>query len=70
MNEIQRYLAEEIALDCGQGHISRFEALRRLSVMGVSAAVALALLAACGSEDNAVAMDPMASSSDELAAPA
>jgi carboxymethylenebutenolidase len=70
MNETQRYLAEEIALDCGQGHISRFEALRRLSVMGVGAAVAIALLAACGADDNAAAVDPMVSNSAEPAAPA
>lgn len=47
MNEIQRYLAEEIALDCNAGHITRPEALRRLHIMGLSAAVAAALLAAC-----------------------
>jgi carboxymethylenebutenolidase len=52
MNEIQQYLAEEIASDCGQGHITRSEALRRLRIMGVSAAVAFALLSACGAEDN------------------
>ena len=57
MNEIQRYLAEEIALDCGQGQISRPEALRRLRVMGVGAAVAAALLSACGSDDDAGAAD-------------
>ena len=53
MNEIQQYLAEEIASDCGQGYITRSEALRRLRVMGVSAAVALSLLAAaCGGQDD------------------
>jgi carboxymethylenebutenolidase len=52
MNEIQQYLAEEIASDCGQGHITRSEALRRLRIMGVSAAIALSLLAAaCGGQD-------------------
>jgi carboxymethylenebutenolidase len=52
MNEIQQYLAEEIAENCGQGQITRAEALRRLRIMGLSAAVALSLLsAACGSED-------------------
>ncbi len=51
MNEIQRYLAEEVAEVCGQGHITRFEAMRRLRLMGVSAAVAVALLSACGSDD-------------------
>src|SRR3982751_270468 len=53
MNEIQQYLAEEIASDCGQGYITRSEALRRLRIMGVSAAVALSLLgAACGNQDD------------------
>jgi carboxymethylenebutenolidase len=53
MNEIQRYLAEEIAIDCSNGHISRPEAARRLKVMGLSAAVVAALLSACGgSEDD------------------
>ncbi len=51
MNEIQRYLATEIAENCEQGQITRTEALRRLSLMGLSAAVALALLGACGGED-------------------
>jgi carboxymethylenebutenolidase len=51
MNEYQQYFAEEIASDCGQGHITRSEALRRLRVLGVSAAAALSLLAACGSDD-------------------
>jgi carboxymethylenebutenolidase len=48
MNEIQRYLAEEIALDCNAGHITRPEALRRLRFMGLNAAMAMGLLAACG----------------------
>jgi carboxymethylenebutenolidase len=51
MNEIQRYLAEEIAIDCANGHITRPEALRRFRVMGLSAAVSAALLSACGSDD-------------------
>lgn len=51
MNEIQRYLAEEIALDCNAGYITRPEALRRLNIMGLNAAMALALLAtACGGD--------------------
>ena len=52
MNDIQRYLAEEIAIDCSNGHITRVEALRRLGVMGLSAAVAVGLLAACGADGN------------------
>ncbi|HEU4580852.1 MAG TPA: dienelactone hydrolase family protein [Polyangiaceae bacterium] len=56
MNEYQRYFAEEIAEECGHGHISRTEALRRLRVLGVSAAVALSLLAAaCGGDDKSPA---------------
>ncbi|HTV17029.1 MAG TPA: dienelactone hydrolase family protein [Polyangiaceae bacterium] len=55
MNEIQRYLAEEIAIDCSKGHISRPEAMRRLKVMGLSAAVVAALLSACGGESDAPA---------------
>ena len=51
MNEIQRYLAEEIALDCNAGHITRPEALRRLHIMGLSAAVAAGLLATACSSD-------------------
>jgi carboxymethylenebutenolidase len=55
MNEIQRYLAEEIAIDCSNGHITRPEAARRLAVMGLSAAVSAALLGACGADDDRAA---------------
>jgi carboxymethylenebutenolidase len=65
MNEIQRYLAEEIAIDCSNGHISRLEALRRFKVMGLSAAVAAALLSACGGSDG----DTAASTSVEMNEP-
>lgn len=52
------YFAEEIAEECGHGHITRSEALQRLRVLGVSAAVALSLLAAaCGSDDNSPAQN-------------
>jgi carboxymethylenebutenolidase len=51
MNDIQQYLATEIAENCEQGQITRTEALRRLHLMGLSAAVALSLLGACGSDD-------------------
>ena len=50
MNHIQRYLAEEIVEDYGDGFISRREALRRLGLMGVAAATATGLLAACDSK--------------------
>ena len=71
MNEIQQYLAEEIASDCGQGHITRSEALRRLRIMGVSAAVALSLLsAACGGEDMNQASRAVASNGAMTSSPA
>lgn len=48
MNDLERYLAEEIALEHRDGHLSRREALRRLSLMGLGAAASASLLAACG----------------------
>jgi carboxymethylenebutenolidase len=66
MNDIQRYLAEEIALDCGHGYITRSEAFRRLKVMGVSAAVALSMLAACGADDRTPADTAQPSGSGDM----
>lgn len=48
MTTFQRYLAEEVALDHLDGIISRREALRRLALLGVGAAAATSLIAACG----------------------
>jgi carboxymethylenebutenolidase len=45
MTELQRYLAEEIAVDHADGLITRREALRRLGLLGLTASVASALLA-------------------------
>ncbi|CAN5787542.1 dienelactone hydrolase family protein [soil metagenome] len=50
MTPLQRYIAEEIATDHVDGLLSRREAMRRLALLGVSAAGATALIAACGSE--------------------
>lgn len=47
MTEVQKYLAEEIGLECVDGHIPRREALRRLALLGLSGSAAAALLAAC-----------------------
>lgn len=58
MSPFHRYLAEEIAVDHAEGIISRREALRRLSLLGLNAAAASALLAACapgGGEGRAAA---------------
>ncbi|MET0698168.1 MAG: dienelactone hydrolase family protein [Mycobacterium sp.] len=50
MTPLQRYIAEEIATDHVDGLLSRREAMRRLALLGVSAAGATALIAACGNE--------------------
>ncbi len=44
------YLVTEVALDHAEGHLTRREALRRLGLLGLSAAAASGLLAACSSE--------------------
>jgi carboxymethylenebutenolidase len=50
---LHRYVAEEIALDCREGLMSRREALRRLGLLGLSAAAATTLLAACSDDETA-----------------
>ena len=47
---LQRYIAEEIATDHVDGLLSRREAMRRLALLGVSAAAATSLIAACSTE--------------------
>jgi carboxymethylenebutenolidase len=47
---LQRYIAEEIATDHVDGLLSRREAMRRLALLGVTAASATALIAACGND--------------------
>lgn len=49
MTEIQRYLAEEVAEDLADGIISRREAVRRLSLLGLTGAAATGLLATSAS---------------------
>jgi carboxymethylenebutenolidase len=58
MTEYQRYIAEEIAVDHADGIISRREAVRRLGLLGLSAAAASALLAGTA---NAAAVAPAGS---------
>lgn len=50
MTPLQRYLAEEIATDHADGLLSRREALRRLGLLGMGAAAAASLIAACGGD--------------------
>ncbi|MET0899471.1 MAG: dienelactone hydrolase family protein [Mycobacterium sp.] len=66
MTPLQRYIAEEIATDHVDGLLSRREAIRRLGLLGVSAAGASALIAACGGEGTT----PTASSSETATSPA
>jgi carboxymethylenebutenolidase len=47
MTEFNNYLTSEVVEDYSDGIISRREALRRLGLLGVGAAVAVPLLAAC-----------------------
>jgi carboxymethylenebutenolidase len=57
---LQRYIAEEIATDHVDGLLSRREALRRLGLLGLGAAAASALIAAC-SENRTVTQAPATS---------
>lgn len=61
MTPLQRYIAEEIAIDHVDGLLSRREALRRLALLGVSTAAATALIAAC-SENKTTSNAPVTSS--------
>ena len=49
---LKQYVAEEIALDCEEGLLTRREALRRLGLLGLGAAASATLLAACGDDDD------------------
>ena len=53
MTPLNRYLAEEIATDHVDGLLTRREALRRLALLGVGAAAAGELIAACSKPDGA-----------------
>lgn len=47
----ERYIAEEIATDHRDGLLTRREALRRLTLLGLGAGAAASLLAACAGDD-------------------
>jgi carboxymethylenebutenolidase len=79
MNELTRYLAEEIALDQTDGLIARREALRRLLLLGLSATAAETLLSSCtptspaspaGAAPQSSAVSSAAASAGSVAAPA
>jgi carboxymethylenebutenolidase len=60
---LENYLAEEIVLDCAEGLLTRREALRRLTLLGLTATGAVALLAACGSSGGGAAPTTTAAAS-------
>ena len=72
MQGIQRYLAEEVVVDYADGVVDRREALRRLTLLGVGAAMAGPMLAACDvkSGGSSPASPSGAGSSAPSAAPA
>lgn len=63
MTPLQRYIAEEIAIDHVDGLLSRREALRRLALLGVGTAAATALIAGCSDKREPEAQSPATSSS-------
>jgi carboxymethylenebutenolidase len=62
------YLVQEVALDCQDGLLTRREALRRLSLLGVTSAAAATLLAACGNDDDAPSASEVATGATSTAA--
>jgi len=67
---LQRYIAEEIATDHVDGLLSRREALRRLALLGVGAASASALIAACADSQRSTEETSTASSPSPGTSPA
>jgi carboxymethylenebutenolidase len=57
---LREYLVTEIALDHAEGHLTRRDALHRLGLLGLSAAAASGVLAACGGPEPAAAPTPAA----------
>ena len=71
MTPFKQYIAEEIATDHADGLFGRREALRRLGLLGLTAASASALLAACGQTPAAQPTSaPAAPAGEPTAAPA
>ena len=64
---LHQYLAEEVALDCVVGVLSRREAMRRLGLLGLSATAGAALLAACGSDDDSADSTDAVDATDSVA---
>jgi carboxymethylenebutenolidase len=65
---LREYLVEEVAQDCADGLLTRREALRRLGLLGLSAAAGGALLAACGDSGRTGTQAPTTAAGDATAA--
>ncbi|WP_345541482.1 dienelactone hydrolase family protein [Phytohabitans rumicis] len=70
MTQFHGYLAEEVAVDFGDGIITRREALRRLGLLGVGGVAASSLLAACSSDGGDSLTPAPATGSPSAPAPA
>jgi carboxymethylenebutenolidase len=62
------YLVQEVALDCQDGLLTRREALRRLSLLGMTSAAAATLLAACGDDDESPSASEVETGATSIAA--
>lgn len=62
MTPLQRYIAEEIAVDHVDGLLSRREALRRLALLGIGTAAGSALIAGCSDNRQPEVAAPVTSS--------
>ncbi|MGY0237034.1 dienelactone hydrolase family protein [Longispora urticae] len=69
MTSLQRYLTDEVVVDYSDGLITRREALRQLALLGVGAAVAVPLLAACDSSRSGEDPAPPAASAPGILVP-
>jgi carboxymethylenebutenolidase len=70
VTSLQRYIAEEIATDHADGLLPRREAMRRLTLLGLSTAAATSLIAACSENRQPEADAPVTSSGAVTAASA
>ncbi|WAJ42718.1 dienelactone hydrolase family protein [Mycobacterium sp. Aquia_216] len=69
MNPLQRYIADEIATDHVDGLLTRREAMRRLSLLGLGTATATAFLAACSPAEEQSETPKPSSAAERATAP-
>ncbi len=69
MTSLQRYIAEEIAVDHAGGLLSRREALRRLALLGLETGAAVTLIAACSAKQSGRSQTSSATSAPPTSQP-